>query len=241
MKLLLTSSGVCNSSIYKALTDLLGKPITESSALFIPTAIYPFPGGSIMAWNAVSGKSKAPLAELGWKSLGILELTALPGIDRNSWIPNLEETDALLVWGGDPVYLAYWMRQSGLGAVLSNLRKEIVYVGVSAGSMATAPILAETYRKPYCGTGPTLSLEEMIFGEDKVSMNFVTAEGAGLIDFAIIPHANDKSRPDASFENAAKWAAKLPVPLYAIDDETAIKITGNTIEVISEGEWKLIS
>ena len=46
MKLLLTSSGITNPSILNALVDLLGKPIAESSALIIPTALYPFPGGA---------------------------------------------------------------------------------------------------------------------------------------------------------------------------------------------------
>lgn len=45
MKYLLTSAGIKNTSIHNALVDLLGKPIAESNALCIPTAIYPFPGG----------------------------------------------------------------------------------------------------------------------------------------------------------------------------------------------------
>ena len=60
MKFLLTSSGISNTSIHDALVGLLGKPIAESSALFIPTAVYPFPGGAGMAWQAISGKAKSP-------------------------------------------------------------------------------------------------------------------------------------------------------------------------------------
>src|SRR5580704_2520057 len=122
MRALLTSAGIKNRSIHNALVDLLGKPIAESSALFIPTAIYPFRRGANMAWEAISGKAKSPLAQLGWKSLGVLELTALPSVDKNAWVPTVEETDALLVWGGDPVYLAYWLRQSGLADLLPSLR-----------------------------------------------------------------------------------------------------------------------
>ena len=102
MKALLTSSGIKNSTIHDALVDLLDKPIAESNALFIPTAIYPFPGGSGMAWKAICGKASSPLAELGWKSVGILELTALPSIEEAAWLPTVRDTDALLVWGGDP-------------------------------------------------------------------------------------------------------------------------------------------
>ena len=72
MKLLLTSNGIANPSIHDALIDLLGKPIAESSALLVPTGIYPFPGGSERAWEAIHGEAKSPLCELGWKSLGVL-------------------------------------------------------------------------------------------------------------------------------------------------------------------------
>jgi dipeptidase E len=142
VKLLLTSAGIKNTSIHDALVGLLGKPIAEASALFIPTAIYPFPGGPGMAWQAICGKAKSPLCELGWKSLGVLELTALPSIDEEAWVPAVQETDALLVWGGDPLFLSNWMRQSGLADLLPSLRRETVYVGVSAGSIAATSTLA---------------------------------------------------------------------------------------------------
>jgi dipeptidase E len=240
MKLLLTSSGISNPSIHHALVDLLGKPIAESNALFVPTGIYPFSVGAAMAYKAVCGKVPTPLCELGWKSLGLLELTALPSIDRNAWVPSVEETDALLVWGGDPLFLSYWMNASGLPDLLSSLQRPLVYVGVSAGSMVAAPTFGESYRKPYQGTGSRLTLEDMTFptSDGEVTMNFITAKGAGFTNFALIPHANHKDRPDASFAGASKWAAKLPVPVYAIDDETAIKVIGDSVEVVSEGQWK---
>src|SRR5262249_31931042 len=124
MRILLTSAGIKNASIRDALVDLLGKPIAESTALIIPTAIYPFPGGAGMAWRAISGSARSPLCELGWKSLGVLELTALPSIDDEAWIPMVQETDALLVWGGDVLFLCHWMRQSGLADLLPSLRRE---------------------------------------------------------------------------------------------------------------------
>ena len=192
-----------------------------------------------MAYKAVCGQAPTPLCELGWKSLGLLELTALPSIDRNAWAPSVENTDALLVWGGDPLFLSYWMNQSGLTDLLKSMQGPVVYVGVSAGSMLAAPIFGETYRKPYQGTGSPLTLEDMTFPtpEGEITMNFITAKGGGFTDFALIPHANHKDRADASFDNAPKWAAKLPVPVYAIDDQTAIKVIGDAVEVVSEGEW----
>src|SRR5688572_28628038 len=129
MKFLLPSGGISNPSISAALVDLLGKPVAESSALIIPTAIYPLPVGPAMAWRAISGKGPNPAAELGWKSLGVLELTALPTIRKENWVPAVREADALLVWGGDVLYLTYWMRQSGLAGLLPSLT-DTVYVGV---------------------------------------------------------------------------------------------------------------
>jgi dipeptidase E len=193
-----------------------------------------------MAYKAISGRIASSPCDLGWKSLGVLELTALPSIDRTAWIPSVEEADALLVWGGDPLYLSHWMRQSGLAEFLRFSQRDLTYVGVSAGSMATAPIFGETYKKPYRGTGTSLTLEDMAFPvpEGEISMNFITGTGAGFVNFALIPHANEKDRPDSTFTSAAKWAANLPVPVYAIDDQTAIKVIGDAVEVVSEGHWK---
>jgi len=240
MKLLLTSSGINNPSIHAALVDLLDKPVAESNALFVPTAIYPFRGSPDIAYRAITGKAASPLCELGWKSLGLLELTALPSIEKKHWVSAIEETDALLVYGGDPLYLSHWMNESGFAELLPSLQRNLIYVGVSAGSMAVAPIFGETYGKPYRGTGAPLTLEDITFTtpQGEVTMNFITAKGAGFTDFALIPHANGKDRPDVAFASAEQWAAKLPVPVYAIDDQSAIKVTEDTVEVVSEGEWK---
>ena len=160
---------------------------------------------------------------MGWKSLGVLELTALPSIDDDAWIPTVQETDALLVWGGDPLYLSQWMRQSGLADLLPELR-ETVYVGVSAGSMAASATFGETYRDPPRGGGEALTSEDIVFAtpQGEISRILVTAQGVGLVDFALIPHLDHEDHPDASLANAEQWAARVPVPTYAIDDETAI-------------------
>lgn len=140
MKLLLTSGGVTNASIRDALVDLLGKPIAESSALCIPTALYGHPrrGPGVEAWRFISGNSENPMVDLGWKSVGVLELTALPSIDEDRWVPLVRETDVLLVGGGDVLYLCHWLRESGLANLLGSL-DETVWVGLSAGSMVLTP------------------------------------------------------------------------------------------------------
>jgi dipeptidase E len=243
MKLLLTSAGITNTSIQDALVELLGKPIAESSALIIPTAIYPFPGGGRMAWQVISGTTGGRLAGLGWKSLGVLELTALPSIDGEAWIPMLQETDALLVWGGDVLYLCYWMRQSGLADLLRSMQLKSVYVGVSAGSMAATSTFGETYVDPPRDSGEALTSENIVFNtpEGEISRTLVVAQGLGLVDFALIPHLDNAHHEDASLANAEKWAARVPVPTYAIDDETAIKVVDGAVHVISEGHWNLFA
>jgi dipeptidase E len=220
MKLLLTSAGIKNPSIHKALVDLLGKPIAESNALCIPTAIYPFSVGPSMAYRFISGLAPSPLTELGWKSLGVLELTALPSIKRENWVAPVEESDALLVFGGDVLYLCRWMRESGLADLLPSLRKT-VYVGLSAGSMVTAPIFGETYDDP--------------------NTPFVIEKGLGLVNFALLPHLDHKDHPESSTARVERMAAEVPVPTYGIDDQTAIKVTDGTVEIVSEGHWKLFT
>src|SRR6185437_3309602 len=98
MKLLLTSAGIKNTSIHDALVDLLGKPIAESNALCIPTAAYGAGStGPSMAFGFISGSAFSPMCGLGWRSMGVLELTALPSIKEEHWVPLVQEADALLV------------------------------------------------------------------------------------------------------------------------------------------------
>ena len=224
MKLLLTSSGISNPSIEDALAGLLGKPIAESSALIVPTAIYPFAEGPSNAWRLINGKAQGPLAEVGWKSLGVLELTALPSIDRESWVPLVRETDALLVWGGHVMYLCYWMRQSGLADLLPSLDK-LVYVGVSAGSIVTTPYNGDV----------EFNLRTLPAGSD------ATREGdraLGLVDFTLRVHVDREGFN--SMDDVEEWAAGIPIPTYALDDESAIRVVDGRPDVVSEGNWKLL-
>jgi dipeptidase E len=240
VKLLLTSSGVTNSSIRAALVDLLGKPIEECSALVVPTAIHPFSVGPVMAARLIRGEVATPMTDLGWASMGVLELTALPSIDRDVWVPVVERADALLFWGGDPVYLSHWLHRSGLAELLPSLTRT-VYVGTSAGAMAAATTFGETYTEPRGGSGDVLTSEDVAFDtpEGEVPRTLVTAAGAGLVDFAVIPHLDNPNHPDASLANAQRWAARLPVPTYALDDQSAVAVADGVVDVVSEGTWRL--
>jgi dipeptidase E len=221
MKLLLTSAGVKNASIHDALVELLGKPIAESDALCIPTALYGHPmAGPHQAWRFISGEEpRSPMVGLGWKSLGVLELTALPSLEEERWLPMVRETDVLLVDGGDAAYLCHWMRLSGLVDLLPSLG-QTVWVGVSAGSMVMTPRI----------------------GADFVNWHSPAGDRTlGVVDFSIFPHVENPDLPTNTMAAAERWAAGLSSPAYAIDDETAIKVVDGTVEVVSEGRWRLLT
>ena len=63
----------------------------------------------------------------------------------------------------------------------------------------------------------------------------------GLVDFSLFPHLEREDMPDTSLANIERWAAGIPVPAYAIDDQTAVKVIDGAVEVVSEGHWKLFS
>ena len=218
VNLFLTSAGITNPTMRMALVDLLGKPIAEANALCIPTAAYgqpmSTPGG---VWRFISGRSGQPMCDLGWNSVGVLELTALPSIGAERWVPWVREADVLLVNGGDALYLAHWMRQSGLANLLPSLREQ-VWVGLSAGSMVMTPRIGEEFT---AWAPPS--------GGD---------EALGIVDFSIFPHLDHPLCPENTMAAAERWAARLGNPAYAFDDETAVAVVDGTVEVVSEGHWK---
>ena len=219
MKLLLTSGGVTNPSIHAVLVQMLGKPIANCIALCIPTAEWGHPWCTPhSARRFIVGETPADLCGLGWKSVGVLELTALSSIGEDRWKPWLQEADVLLVDGGDATYLGYWMRESGLADLLPSC-PEKVWVGVSAGSMVMTPRIGEAFlswRPPDGGGDRTL----------------------GIVDFSIFPHLDYPDFPDNSMAHAEKWAEEIAGPAYAIDEQTAIKVVDGKVEIVSEGQWR---
>lgn len=219
MKLLLTSAGVTNETIRNSLLGLLGKPIEECDALCIPTAQYghPWLGPGVSAWEFISGTSENPMVDLGWNSVGVLELTALPSIDDALWKPLVRRTHVLLAAGGDALYLSHWMQQSGLADLIAGLG-DMTWVGMSAGSMVMTPRV----------------------GAEFVGWRSPTGDDGALhvVDFSICPHLALDGAEGNSMAAAEKWAASLPNPSYAIDDQTAISVANGTVSVISEGHWR---
>jgi dipeptidase E len=223
VRLLLTSAGIRNPTLHRALVEMLPKPIEDCTALCVPTAGYALPGGergAILAQRFISGTQDiTPMVELGWKSVGVLELTALPSLPRELWTPMVEGVDVLLVNGGDPLYLCHWMRASGFADLIPAL-VDTVYVGLSAGSLVMAPHIGQDFVhwKPPTGGDETL----------------------GIVDFAMFPHLDHPMLPENTMADAERWAAGMDVPCYAMDDETAIRVVDGGLEVVSEGHWRLL-
>jgi dipeptidase E len=216
LKLLLTSGGVTNPSIHSALVQLLGKPIAECNALIVPTAQWGHPlCGPTSVRRLVSAEPDfRHFSGLGWASLGVLELTALPTIGAERWVPWVREADVLLVDGGDATYLAHWMRESGLRDLLASL-PDLVWVGVSAGSMVLTPRIGREF------------VEWTLAPDDRA---------LGIVDFSIFPHLD--AFPTNTMADAELWATGLGVPAFAIDEQTAIRVVEGTVEVVSEGRWR---
>ena len=216
MQLLLTSGGITNPTIRAALVDLIGRPIEQCAALANTTASYPLQRGPQLAWSYLAGQQPDnAMTELGWQSIGVLELTALSSLPRSVWLPQLEAADVLLVNGGDTIYLDRWMRESGVAELLPSL--DLVYVGLSAGSLLMCPSVADVFASWTPPAG---------------------GEGLGYVDFEIFPHLDHPALPENTMADAERWAKDLTRPGYAIDDETAIKVVDGVVEVVSEGRWR---
>jgi dipeptidase E len=215
VKLLLTSGGVTNPSISAALVELLGRPIAESHALVVPTAQWGHPmcGPTSVRGLVAAEPGWRHLTGLGWASLGVLELTALPSIGAQRWVPWVQAADVLLVDGGEATYLCHWMRESGLADVLPTLT-DTVWVGVSAGSMVMTPRIGSDF------------VEWASAPDDRT---------LGVVDFSIFPHLD--AFPTNTMADAERWAAEIGAPAYAIDEQTAITVVDGSVEVVSEGRW----
>jgi len=175
------------------------------------------------AYSFLTGQSDTPMCELGWRSVGVLELTALPSLDAERWRSWVQAADFLLVNGGDALYLAHWMRESGLLDLLPSLT-EAVWVGLSGGSMVMAPRIGEEFvgwRPP--GSDDTAPVDD---------------SALGVVDFAMFPHVGHPALPSNTMDAAERWAAKLGTPAYAVDDDTAIVVVDGEVEVVSEGQWR---
>lgn len=215
MKLLLTSAGLTNQTIVKALDELVGRPLDQLKVAFIPTAANLEEGDK--GWLIDDLRR---LSFLKFKEIDIVDISALP---KEIWLKRLENADVFFVEGGNTYYLIYWFNQSGLSKELPKLLKIRVYIGVSAGTVIATPnILNAEFEKQ-----PVLDFDKKI--DDT---------GLSLVNFMIEPHINSVYFPEFTFDFVKKEQENFSYPIYAIDDDTAIKIDGDKLEVVSQGVWE---
>jgi dipeptidase E len=229
MKLLLTDSGIRNESIRDALVRLVGKPLREANALFVPTAIYGVPGGNEYAWQGM-----VDLSREGWQSFGVLELTAMQSATEENWLASLENADVLLVGGGNTGYLSYWLFESGLAERLPGLLRNTVYVGISAGSLVMTQAL-RVDQEVLMRTGRYYDDEY----DEMAPPDAGSDRTLKLVDFVMRPHVNSSYFPNITFERMQQSAAQYDVPMYVTDEQTAIEVVDGEVRVISEGVWKV--
>lgn len=218
MKLLLTSGGITNSLIANALFELTGKRPEETTVAFIPTAS-----------NVEVGDKDwliADLINLKKQNFKSIEITDISAVNEKIWRPSLERADILFFEGGNTYHLMRWLNKSGLTDLLPELLKDKVYVGVSAGSIVTNPDLS-------------LKLSQAIYEEDMSEAEEL--KGLNFVDFYFLPHLNSEWFGKARKENIEKAAQEINRTIYALDDNSALKIIDGKIEVISRGEWFAIN
>lgn len=215
MKLLLTSGGLTNKSIAKALLDLVGKQPEDTSLVFIPTAANMEMGDKDWFINDLINIHKQ-----NFKSVSIVDISAVP---EEIWRPQMEEADVLFFEGGNTYHLMEWINKSGLVGILPELLKTKVWAGLSAGSMVTNPDLAR-------------KISQAVYDEDFDKMGDMP--GLNYVDFYFLPHLNSPYFPKLSEENIRKVAERIPKKIYALDDHSALKvIDGKVVEIISEGKY----
>lgn len=218
MKLLLTSGGLANQSIADALTDLVGKKVEDISVAVIPTASNIEAGDK--GWFI---DDLVNLKKQNFKSVDIVDISAL---DRSLWEPRLKLADVLFFGGGNERYLMEWINKSGLVNILPELLKTRVYVGVSAGSDVTNKNLY-------------IKISQDIYEEDLNETEDM--KGLGFVDFYFCPHLNSPWFKKARKENIEEAVKGITEKIYALDDQSAIKITDGKLEIISEGEYLILN
>ncbi len=138
----------------------------------------------------------------------------------------MERADILFFEGGNAYHLMRWLNKSGLTDLLPELLKDKVYVGVSAGSMVTNPDL-------------NLKLSQVIYEEDMSETKEL--KGLNFVDFYFLPHLNSEWFEKMRKENIEKAAQEINRTIYALDDNSALKIIDGKIEVVSQGKWFAIN
>ena len=220
MKFLLMSQAVENESIKQALLDLVGKPFAEANVLMVTTAS-----------NAAFGDKRWLIRmfnqfdSLGFAKIDIIDFAGLP---EDAWLPQFEAADVLMFTGGNTTHLAYEMGRANMKQHLEKLLGTRVYASNSAGSIVTGASLAMVNEEDYA------------YAPSRID-DLKAATSLGYHGLHIRPHWKNPghSRSTESWVEAKIAENNITDPVYLLDDQSALKIDGDQLKVVSEGEWKV--
>ena len=227
MKLLLTSNGLANNSIKDALEDLVGKHRNEIKIVFIPTAAF--------CTDETAHEKHDWLAKDindAKEFCGHFRIVSLADVSKEEMLSSLEYADVIFIGGGNAFYLSYWMDKLGLFDELPRLLESRVYAGISAGTM----IATQSLRTVSHAIKNTEFFNQGKFDEF-VPGGKANSRTAKLVDLVVRPHYGRRDFDEEYLEDIAR---DVGYPLYALDDQSALKIIDGKVEVISEGTWKLL-
>lgn len=222
MRMLLTANGITNHKIEEALLSLLDKPIAESKVVYVITATVIEEGDH--SW-CVDDLNR--LYNLGWKEFNIMELN---GISRKNIQKRLRHADVVFCEGGNVYHLANSIAANDLSDVFEEVIRDKVYTGASAGSMIFSKPFNEACAELFNETPQLLEL-----GISSISSPF------NLFDWYLKPHLNSPEFPERNDAWIEGIASRVEFPIYALDDNSAIMVRDNNLEVVSEGSWRLLN
>lgn len=212
MKLLLTSAGLANKTIIKALQKLAEKPFNKLKLAFVPTAANIEEGDKTWLIEDLNN-----CKNLGFKEIDIVDISAL---EREIILKRLEDKDIIFFGGGNNNHLIKWIEKCGLKDRLVDLLTTKIYIGLSAGSMIAGNVWKNKY-------------DALLYKEAaEKDLNYLK-----LVDFMIVPHLNNPAFPEVNLKNVSKIAAEIKTKIYLLDDESAVVINEDEVNVISEGNW----
>ena len=212
MKLLLTSWWITNDFIKNAFLKLLWKHFEESNLVFIPTA------STFESWDKFwLINDLITLNNLNFKSFKIVDIAI---VWESVWKEAFENADVLYFEWWITYELMKYLNKTWITKIMPELLKNKVYVWVSAWSMVTSPDL-------------WLKLSYSLYDEP-IEENI---QWLNLVDFYFLPHLNSDYFTKVRKENILETSKNLDKPIYVLDDNSAIFIENDKMEIIGWWEW----
>ena len=142
------------------------------------------------------------LIRLKDQSFAWLDIVDFPGLTKEQWLPRFEQADVLIFEGGSTEYLVEKIKESGLETELMRWLESKTYVGISAGSVMMGSVI-----------------------------NPKGTAGFNLVDFLVTPHMGSPFSKRTA-EEVEAYAQKFSKKVYWLDDDSAVKVVGSSVEVV---------